>query len=180
MVDILIEFIKALWFIFPMYAANGFPAISGGKIPIDREKLFIDGERILGDGKTVEGFLFGMFAGMFVGTVEVFIYPLVSSFSLTFGVHMPRINFLVVFMLVSGALFGDMFGSFIKRRLKLRRGAHAPLLDQLDFVFGGILFASPFTRISLWMFLLIIIVTPLIHRIANIIAYLIKIKKVPW
>ncbi len=180
MVDILVEFIKALWFIFPMYAANSFPALSGGKIPIDKGIKLSDGQRLLGDGKTVEGFLFGMFAGMFVGTVEVFLFPMVNKFSMKFGVYMPAINFTIMFLLVLGALLGDMGGSFIKRRLRMKRGADAPILDQLDFVFGSLLFVFMFTQITIWMFLIIILITPVIHRLANIVAYFAKIKKVPW
>jgi len=180
MVEILTEFIKALWFIFPMYAANSFPTLSGGKIPIDKKIILKDGQRLFGDGKTIEGFLFGMFGGMFVGTVEIFLFPIINNVSIKFGINMPIINFTVVFLLVLGSLIGDIGGSFIKRRLKMKRGADAPLLDQLDFVFGSLLFTFLFTQISVWMFLIIILITPFIHRIANIIAYFAKIKKVPW
>jgi len=84
------------------------------------------------------------------------------------------------FLLSSGALFGDMIGSFIKRRLGIERGKPAPLLDQLDFVIFAILFAYPFAPITLDMVVIILIITPVIHLSGNIVAYLLGIKSIWW
>jgi CDP-2,3-bis-(O-geranylgeranyl)-sn-glycerol synthase len=84
------------------------------------------------------------------------------------------------FLLSSGALFGDMMGSFIKRRLGIKQGRPAPILDQLNFIFGALLFTYPFSPIPLDMIITICLITPIVHLTSNIIAYKLKIKKVWW
>lgn len=87
-----------------------------------------------------------------------------------------------------GAAFGDIAGSFLKRRFDIKSGAPFWVVDQLDFVVGAIIFASIpalffpgfyfIPDINIIIFLLIL--TPSVSFIANTIAYLIKLKDVPW
>jgi CDP-2,3-bis-(O-geranylgeranyl)-sn-glycerol synthase len=79
-----------------------------------------------------------------------------------------------------GSLGGDLLGAFIKRRLKLPPGYPLPLLDQLDFVLGGLALTSFFYRIEVYTLFLILLVTPIIHIAANALAYLWKLKDVFW
>lgn len=179
MIDLWIEFIKALLLLFPAYAANGFPPLAKGKRPIDLgKKLF--GNRIFGDGKTFEGFGLGLFAGFLIGALETYLFPSFNSYALQYGVQLPEINLLVSFMVAFGALCGDLAGSFIKRRFGLNRGADVPLLDQWNFIIGAVIFSYFFTQITIWMFLIMLLITPIVHRTANFIAYKIKVKKEPW
>lgn len=180
MVDFFVEFVKALWIILPAYAANGFPTLANGKIPMDGGRKWIDGERILGNGKTVEGFALGLAAGAGIGLLEALLYPSLNSYANFYGEELPTMNILVGLLIPLGALCGDLAGSFIKRRFHMPRGADAPVLDQLNFVAGVILFVYFFTQITFWMVLIMALMTPAIHRTANIIAYGLKIKKVPW
>ncbi len=180
MTDFFVEFVKALWIILPAYAANGFPTLANGKIPMDWRKKWIDGERIFGDGKTIEGFSLGLIVGTGVGILETILYPFLNSYANQFGVQMPQMSIFIGFIIPLGALCGDLAGSFIKRRFRLPRGADAPVLDQLNFVAGVIFFAYFFTEISFWMVVIMALMTPIIHRTANIIAFWLKIKKVPW
>jgi CDP-2,3-bis-(O-geranylgeranyl)-sn-glycerol synthase len=180
MVDLWVEFVKALLIIFPAYAANGFPPLARGHRPIDLKIKWIDGNRIFGNGKTIEGTVFGLFAGFIIGALEAFLYSDLNAYAMQFGVTLPVINLFVGFMIALGALFGDMIGSFLKRRFKLKRGADVPLLDQWNFVIGAVLFSFWFTEITIWMFLIMLVITPIVHRIANIIAHRIKVKKEPW
>jgi len=180
MVDLWVEFIKSLLIIFPAYAANGFPPLAGGKRPIDLKRNFLDNKRIFGDGKTFEGFGLGLVAGFLIGALESYLYLGLNAYAMNFGVKLPLINLFISFMISLGALCGDLAGSFIKRRLGLKRGADVPLLDQWNFIFGAVLFAYFFTEITIWMFLIMLLITPVFHRISNIIAHKLKIKKVPW
>jgi CDP-2,3-bis-(O-geranylgeranyl)-sn-glycerol synthase len=179
MIDLWVEFVKALLILFPAYAANGFPPLAGGRKPIDLGKNW-NGNRILGNGKTFEGFALGLFIGFLVGALETSLYPELNAYAMEFGVTLPLINLFIGFMISFGALFGDLAGSFIKRRFGLKRGADVPLLDQWNFIIGAVLFAMWFTEITIWMLLIMLLITPVVHRIANIIAYKIKIKKEPW
>ena len=158
--------ISALIFILPSYAANSVPAIFGRGTPIDFGRRFIDGERIFGPHKTIRGFLSGLMAGFLVSAG---MGAILSIELLLFGI-----------LISTGALGGDLVGAFIKRRMKFPPGYPLPLLDQLDFVLGGILILYPFYRLSRGAIFLILLVTPAIHLLANMIAYLLRIKKNFW
>jgi CDP-2,3-bis-(O-geranylgeranyl)-sn-glycerol synthase len=81
---------------------------------------------------------------------------------------------------------GDLLVSFGKRRKVLRRGAKAPLVDQLDFVVGSWLFLLAFYptwilhTFSAWHAIAILILMPGVHMLTNIIAYKLGRKKEPW
>jgi CDP-2,3-bis-(O-geranylgeranyl)-sn-glycerol synthase len=180
MVDLFVEFVKSLLIIFPAYAANGFPPLARGSRPIDLNRKWFDKNRIFGDGKTFEGFGLGVFAGFLIGALETYLFPSLNSYATQYGVQLPLINLFIGFMISLGALCGDLGGSFIKRRLSLKRGSDVPLLDQWNFIIGAVIFVYFFTEITIWMFLIMLLITPIIHRIANIIAHKIKVKKEPW
>jgi len=178
MVDLFIKLIEALWLILPAYFANGLIPLAKGKHPIDFNKKFIDNQPLFGKGKTWEGFFLGCFVGFLIGSLQWFIYDFISL--KTSKLNLIKINPLLGFLLGLGAVFGDLVGSFIKRRLKMPRGHPFPLLDQEDFLLGSLFFVYWFIKIEIEWFLILLIITPIIHLIANLIAYLTKIKKEPW
>jgi CDP-2,3-bis-(O-geranylgeranyl)-sn-glycerol synthase len=154
--------------------ANIFACLLGGGRPLDLGRNFVDGMRILGDGVTIKGSFFGMLCGM---TAGLFMAPFDNPF-------LPSATFLskmaLAFLLSFGAIFGDAVGSFIKRRLKMKRGAPAPLLDQLNFVVGGLLFSALMVKITLEVALILLVLTPIGHLLVNKAGYLLKLKEVPW
>ena len=87
-----------------------------------------------------------------------------------------------------GAAIGDLIGSFLKRRLDYQSGAPFWVLDQLDFAIFAILFISIpaifypelFWIPDLNIIIFLLILTPAVSIIANVIAYLIGLKDVPW
>lgn len=165
---------SALWLILPAYFANSSATLSKGKMRMDFSKNFFDGRPVFGAGKTFEGFFLGIATGTSIG----FIQSLLQNF---YGLNFPfSINLLSAALIAFGALFGDLAGSFIKRRLGLKRGYAAPLLDQLDFVAGAIFFASFVYRIQIDTIMVIVIITPIVHLAANIIGYKLGVKKEPW
>jgi CDP-2,3-bis-(O-geranylgeranyl)-sn-glycerol synthase len=180
MVDLLVELVKSLLILFPAYAANGFPPLARGSLPIDFHKKWLDGSRILGDGKTIEGFSIGIIAGTFVGIIEMLVQPQINSYAQIFGVQIPTMSFPIALMISLGTLFGDMGGSFIKRRLNLERGKEVIFLDQWNFIIGSLLFIFLLTPITIWMVIIMLAITFVVHRAANIGGYVLKVKKVPW
>ncbi|MFH0830014.1 MAG: CDP-2,3-bis-(O-geranylgeranyl)-sn-glycerol synthase [Candidatus Aenigmatarchaeota archaeon] len=174
------QFVFAWWILFPAYAANVFPPLAKGRLPLDFWKKMPDGRRIFGDHKTVEGFGMGVIAGTLIGLLEAYLEPQLNVFASRWGVALPHMTALGAFMIGLGAMLGDVTGSFIKRRMNLQPGAKAPLLDQLNFIVGAVFFSMWFVPITLWMFLVMIIFTPLMHRTVNIMAYKMNAKKVPW
>ena len=166
--DIITLVVEALKFIFPAYCANALPVLAGGGTPMDFGKNFTDGRRVLGDNKTWRGFFFGWAIGILVGLVEGFVFGSVP-FGLLFSVLTPL-----------GALCGDLAGAFIKRRLDIAPGGLLPVVDQIDFVVGALLFALPLGIVSLELAVTVIIITPPIHLITNFAAYKLKLKSNPW
>ncbi len=152
--------VRAFYFFLPAYIANTLPGIFGGGTPLDFGKTLKDGRRLLGDGVTIRGFIVGVAGGTAAGAM------------------MGRV--LEGFLLSFGALLGDAVGSFIKRRLGIERGAPAPLLDQLNFVIGGLALVSLVGQIPLSYILVLLLITPFGHLSVNIIGYKLKLKKVPW
>ncbi|MEM7816505.1 MAG: CDP-2,3-bis-(O-geranylgeranyl)-sn-glycerol synthase, partial [Candidatus Aenigmatarchaeota archaeon] len=153
-----------------------FPPLMKGKKPIDFGKN-LGKERILGDGKTIEGTLGGLTFGLFITLVQIFVQSKIS-FIKDYG--FIEITFILGLSLVLGALIGDMLGSFIKRRFGIKRGDPAPLLDQLDFLLVALILSSFLIKLEWITILILLITTPIIHYISNAIAYLLKIKLVPY
>ena len=164
----------ALWFIFPAYCANAVPVIFGGGHPVDFGKIFWDGKPIFGSHKTLRGF----FSGLVVGTLVGFLQTLLFQHVLFQYDAQLRYDVLLGFMLSLGALVGDLTESFIKRRLDLPPGSSLPIADQLDFVVGALLFSLPVSPLpSLPTVLIILVITPLIHFLTNLLASLLGIKR---
>ncbi len=176
MTDWIVELTKAVWILLPAYFASAFPVILHDNRPIDFGKNWFDGNRIFGDNKTFGGFLVGVFAGTACG----FLQTLVQSSLINFGFQITQMTLFLAFLIALGALIGDLAGSFIKRRFNMKPGTDAPFLDQLNFVFGAAFFAMWFTQITLEMFFIMLVITPILHRIANIVAYRVRAKRVPW
>ncbi|HLC01373.1 MAG TPA: CDP-2,3-bis-(O-geranylgeranyl)-sn-glycerol synthase [Candidatus Bathyarchaeia archaeon] len=163
--DIATLVVEAFKFIFPAYCANAAPVLAGGGLPMDFGKNFVDGRRVFGQNKTFRGFFFGLIIGVFVGLVEyaVFGYPLLFSF-----------------LSPLGALFGDLTGAFLKRRLNIAPGGLLPIVDQVDFVVGAVLFSLPLGIVSWELAVTVMLVTPPIHLLTNFVAYKLKLKSNPW
>lgn len=172
--------VQAFWIIGSAYAANAFPPLVSGHRPLDKGKIF-HGRRLLGDGKTYEGTLAGIIFGLFYGAVQILVQPYIPLNISGKELGLITITPIIVILLVVGTMIGDIAGSFIKRRIGLERGASAPGMDQLGFIIIGLLFVSLVAPISIEIWIIIIVLTPIIHWLANLIGYyLMKVKKTPW
>lgn len=163
----------------PAYVPNPVAALCGGGTPVDFNRTWSDGKRILGDGKTYRGLVCGVAAGILCGCLQIWLVG-------TYGWDLPEHTFASVTLFAIGALLGDMGKSFFKRRLGKERGAKWPIADQYDLVAGAFLLALVFdpawllSEITLPILVMILILTPLLHRSVNIIGYLCGVKKEPW
>lgn len=166
--DIALLIVEALKFIFPAYCANATPVLAGGGKRMDFGKNFVDGKRVFGNNKTFRGFFFGWGVGIGVGLVE----------GLVFGFQ----NFPVLFSLLIplGALLGDLTGAFIKRRIGIAPGGLLPIVDQVDFVVGAVVFSLPLALIGWEVAVTVLLITPPIHLFTNFVAYKMKLKRNPW
>jgi CDP-2,3-bis-(O-geranylgeranyl)-sn-glycerol synthase len=164
----------------PAYLPNPVAALFGGGTPVDGGRNFSDGKRIFGDGKTFRGLFLGILAGIGIGLLQIW---LSGAYGLE---NFPEHTFVSVTLLATGALFGDLCKSFFKRRFGKERGTKWPVADQYDFVAGALLLTlmvDPswiLANMTLSVFILILILTPVLHRTVNIIGYYLGVKEVPW
>jgi len=163
----------ALWFIFPAYCANAVPVIFGGGYPLDAGRTFFDGKPILGSHKTLRGF----FSGLVVGTLVGFLQTILFQYVLFQYDAQLQYSVLLGFMLSLGALVGGLAESFVKRRLNIPPGSSLPIADQLDFVIGAFIFSLPVSPPSLLTALIILVITPPIHFLTNLLASLLGMKR---
>ena len=152
-------------FILPAWVANGAPVIFGGGKPIDLG-MKLGGKPIFGGHKTIKGLVTGLASGFIVSfIISLFLpYLLFTGMALTVGTHV-----------------GDLFGSFVKRRLGKHEGASWAVFDQYLFLAAALIFALPFGNLPYWPGTIVIIVlTGVLHKATNVMAHKAKIKEVPW
>jgi len=168
-------FLELLAFMLPCYVANAAPVLVGGGTRLDFGIKCRDGMDLFGKTKTIRGLLGGIAAGVIVAGIIAYFWP-----GLLFG--NAKTLFIAGSMLAVGALVGDAVGSFIKRRLKMAPGKHFNVVDQMDFIVGGLVFAYPFASgiYTVPNILFIVIVSYVLHVGANVSANKLGLKKVPW
>jgi CDP-2,3-bis-(O-geranylgeranyl)-sn-glycerol synthase len=144
----------------------------------------MDDRRLLGDGKTWRGTAVGTLVGLVLAALLNFaITPAAES---ALGISLPTFPPLAALGLALGAMLGDIGASFIKRRSGRERGASFPGLDQLDFVAGALLLALVLApswtleTFTLTRLAVVVVVTPLLHLVTNIIGYGLGVKNEPW
>ena len=161
------DLLIAIYIAIPTYVANSTPVVLGGGAPIDRGREFVDGRRLLGTNKTVKGFAYGLLFGSVAALAEAILFR----------------NYLLVLagILASlGALLGDLFGAFLKRRLDILPGHPLPVVDQLDFILGALVLTSPLLNVTMGAVLILVIATVPIHLLSNMVAYMLRLKKRLW
>jgi len=161
------DLLIAVYVAIPTYIANSTPVLLGGGAPIDRGREFVDGRRILGTNKTMKGFAYGLLLGGMASLGEAILFR--NYMLLPAGI------------LVSlGALLGDLFGAFVKRRLDIPPGHPLPIVDQLDFILGALVLASPLLNVTVGAVLILAMATVPIHLLSNAVAYMLRLKKRRW
>ena len=172
------QFFELLLLVAPAFVSNAVPVVFGGGQKLDFGKKFPDGKRIFGDSKTIRGLFSGIVAGTIIGTLIVFAIPYLSWLSLGQKISLA-------FLISTGAMAGDLLGSFTKRRFGLAPGSQYFLLDQLLFVITAVAFAIAFEPRLLqgldgWHVLLLLVITYFLHLFFNWLAHKLRLKKVPW
>jgi CDP-2,3-bis-(O-geranylgeranyl)-sn-glycerol synthase len=165
-ISVLVISVYLIYFMLPAYIANASALAFGGGTPLDFHRKFIDGRRIL--------------IGTGIGTLIGLLQGILGEIGLSYGILPDNViqGILLGLFMGAGALIGDASGSFLKRRIGIERGRPIPLLDQLDFVVGALIFASIIVVIPWDLLLLLFVISIILHLLANIIAYLIGIKDV--
>lgn len=133
---------------------------------MDFGKTMSDGRPVFGKHKTFRGFVAGLVVGTVAGLGESYLFGYVASFG---------------FLVSLGALLGDLTGAFVKRRLCIPPGGLLPVVDQIDFIIGAILFSLLLPMPRSWeLYAAALIITAPLHLLTNYLAYKLKLKANPW
>jgi CDP-2,3-bis-(O-geranylgeranyl)-sn-glycerol synthase len=168
--------------------------------PIDGGKTW-NSKRILGDGKTWRGLVFGTLVAGLVGYLFYYINPInalcggewfslpvwpVCNKWLFFDVYSQNWHMVLGAIIGFSALFGDMVKSFFKRQLVIERGTTWFPFDQLDWIFGiltALLILSvvpPILSLNRltwsWWYLILVPIGLLLHLIVKWIGFKLKIE----
>lgn len=174
MIDLIIS---SLYFAVPAYIANMCPVIFGKlKFPFG----YVINAKFFGDHKTYRGFYGGYIGALLVLTLQWYLAKnnILNFYSL---LNYQEINvFLYALPFGLGAITGDLIKSFFKRRIGIKPGRPWVPFDQMDFIFGAYIFLIPFYILPWQNLLTLLIITPILHLLANITAYILGIKKVWW
>jgi len=178
--------------------------IDGGKVLSDGNRMLGDGKTWNGlVGGTVGGGLIAMLTHAIASGNHIGSAPFLDPLG-TYGSSSAAIGeawfwlggewgaaFVLGCVLGFGCMLGDSVGSFFKRRRGLKRegevSSKAPLLDTLPFAIFAFLFGQLFLAPSivgssdLWMgMVILLILTPIIHRAFNVMGYRLGLKSVPY
>ena len=167
-IDFAVNFIK---YYGAAMVANAMPVLIKNGTPMDRGLIWIDNKRLLGNGKTWEGFAIGVM-GSYLASMAISIF---------FNDHML---FFKLWLASIIGLLGDIIESFFKRRLGIKRGEPLPIFDQLDFAIAATIFYHLIGELNLfkdlWFIILSFTLIVALHLITNSIAYILRLKDKPW
>lgn len=193
--EALLVVFQAFFGMLPAYVAGPVAVLTGGGAPMDGGRVWRDGRRVLGDGKTWRGLVGGTVGGTALagllsmavrasgtGDLTDFLVPGWGT-----GLSWLWVGFAMAF----GSLLGDFVKSFFKRRRGAERGAKSPVMDMYDFILGSWLLAAllawPWFEAAFWpeggfpwRMLVILVISPALHRGVNIVGYKMGKKEVPW
>ncbi len=160
--------IESLRYILPAYFSNASAVLWGkyyGSRRLDLGRSF-RGKPLFGSHKTIEGFLGAIFTAFAISVIQ-------RSF-------FRRPTPIEGFLLGLGAMVGDAFGSFLKRRIGIAPGEPFWIGDQDLFVLFAILFVYPLFHMPLSWIVFLLVITPVIHISFNVLAYKLGLKDVRW
>lgn len=180
------EILFALWFFLPAGLANAAPVFAN-LIPIlNRWNTPLDfglswrGKRLFGKNKTWRGLVCGMAIGSLVAILQRYGYN-----HLEFVQDITYLNYsaigvgLLGAMLGGGALLGDAVESFFKRQFGVPSGQMWFPFDQIDYIVGGLLVSIVALRLPLFRYGLIFLTWFIVHLLAGVVAFALRLKDRP-
>jgi CDP-2,3-bis-(O-geranylgeranyl)-sn-glycerol synthase len=154
-------------FLILLILANGTPVLAnkllGGRFarPLDGGISFLDGQPLFGASKTLRGLVLAIVATTVGG--------------LLLGIGW-RIGALVGF----ASMCGDLFSSFIKRRLKLPPSSRATGLDQIPESLLPLLVCQPFLGLTLTDIVVVVTLFLVGDIVFSPLFYKLRIRKRPY
>lgn len=181
MADFEVFLLKCFYLMLPAFFANMAPVmvkkIGLLAFPIDFNKK-IGSKPIFGKNKTFRGFFFGIVFAVIVAYVQYLLYGVEAFRNISF---LDYQNWLLFgFLMGFGALTGDLFKSFFKRRIGINPGEKFIPFDQTDFVVGALIFIMPVFRVTFKIFFTSLLLSFILHILVNHISFYLKIRSEKW
>jgi len=177
--------LQAFYLALPAYFANMAPVIFAkvGLLkslarPIDNGRK-LGSDYIFGSGKTWRGIISAVILSIIISGIQAWLFGW-DFFRSISVVDYPHKWLIFGCLAGLGAILGDLFKSFLKRRVGILSGRSWPIFDQLDFIVGFFLFTYLLVRPSWQLIIAVFVLTLVLHPLTNVIAYVLKIKEVWW
>lgn len=180
------EIFFVFWFFGPAGLAN-IAAFASSKIPVIKKfnypvdfYLKLRGKRLLGNHKTIRGFIAGILIGIATVYFQIFVYnnfePLRNVLPLDYNSIDP-----IIFgsLLGFGALAGDAVKSFFKRQIGIVPGRSWVPFDQTDYIIGGVILSWFYLPLDFYNYIFLFIVWFLLHPLFTLFGYLLKLRRHP-
>lgn len=136
-------------------------------------------DKYFGSNKTYRGFIYGIIAAMITVFIQFWLID-IPYFKTLSILDYSKNPLLLGLTMGFGALFGDLVKSFFKRRMGRPPGSPFVPFDQVDFIIGGLIFLWFLQPISEDIVLFLLIVTPFLHFLTNVLGYILRIKDRWW
>ncbi len=171
------EMLKLLYFLLPAYFADMAPVffkqtLSSLDLPLDFGIKF-NGKDLLGRHKTVRGALVAIITGMIIFYIQ-------QVLDINSIIRYSDYNIFLGFLITFGAVFGDIFKSFIKRRLEISPGKSFIVADQIDATVGAIVFSAFIIDYTLYQIAFMIIATLVLKIMINYLGFYLKVREEKW
>ncbi|MBW3568606.1 CDP-archaeol synthase [Candidatus Parcubacteria bacterium] len=180
------DILFAGWFFLPAGVANMAPIFAAKAPYFQKFSQPIDGGRtwhgqaILGPHKTWRGVISGILAGVLTLFLQKLLFQNFAwATDISSGLDYAALPLAFGALMGFGALAGDAFKSFFKRRLGRKSGSSWFPFDQLDYIIGGLAASLIFVNLELSQYLWIFIIWFGLHLGISYIGYLAGLKPRP-
>jgi CDP-2,3-bis-(O-geranylgeranyl)-sn-glycerol synthase len=161
--------LQCLYFFLPAYVANMAPVLLKG-IPFGGKPI---SEKRFGSHKTWRGLIVAVLMGLLIFWLQKWAYN--SGFQKLALIDYSGFPIWFGALLGFGAILGDLVKSYYKRKAGIAPGNSWVPWDQLDFAIGGLIFSFCYWVPSVEAFLVILLLSPLLHLLVKWIGFLLKI-----
>ncbi|MBU1446381.1 CDP-archaeol synthase [Patescibacteria group bacterium] len=170
----------------PAYAADALPVLGNHfnflpclATPVDGGCM-LGKKPLFGHSKTIRGFVIGTGGAVIVGFIQFLLQNFDYIQSISLINYDLQTSLILGFLLGFGTLLGDLIKSFLKRRIGITSGSPWIIADQIDYVVGALLLASPIIIPETNYIIAIFLLSAILALTANIISYITGMKDVWW
>ena len=168
--------IEELYFALPIYIGN--------MMPVFVKKInFLDypiNSKLFGEHKTYRGFVSAIFIAIIVFYIQSYFYDFEIIKKISLINYREENLILLGFLAGFGTMLGDLIKSYFKRKKNIKPGESWFPFDQIDYMFGALVFVYPVVNLNLKNMLVLLLTAPFLHIIANYIGYFIGLRERKW